>query len=93
MKNLIQKISIFSLLIVSQLLVVSCSEDDSATTVDQTLLARFTRTQTKKTITFINISENATSYVWDFGDGTTSALINPVQKLVNGKNYHSIFLM
>lgn len=29
------------------------------------------------TITFINISENATSYLWSFGDGTTSTLSNP----------------
>ncbi|WP_051605795.1 PKD domain-containing protein [Polaribacter sp. Hel_I_88] len=84
MKNLIQKISIFSLLIVSLLVVISCNEDDNTTTVDQTLLSRFTRTQNKKTITFINISENATSYVWDFGDGTTSTLINPVKTYVNG---------
>lgn len=28
-------------------------------------------------ISFINISENATSYLWSFGDGTTSTLSNP----------------
>ena len=30
------------------------------------------------TITFINISSNATSYVWNFGDGSTSTLSNPM---------------
>ena len=29
------------------------------------------------TITFINISTNASSYEWNFGDGNTSALFNP----------------
>ncbi|MEK7226473.1 MAG: PKD domain-containing protein [Bacteroidota bacterium] len=29
------------------------------------------------TITFINISENATSYQWSFGDGNTSTQSNP----------------
>ena len=28
-------------------------------------------------ITFTNLSENATSYSWDFGDGTTSSIANP----------------
>lgn len=29
------------------------------------------------TITFINISENATSYLWSFGDGSNSTSFNP----------------
>jgi len=29
------------------------------------------------TITFINTSKNATSYLWNFGDGTSSTLSNP----------------
>lgn len=32
---------------------------------------------TPTTITFINISSNATSYQWDFGDGTSSTQVNP----------------
>ena len=68
------------------LVFASCEGDNDVETVDQTLVARFTRTMNAKTITFINISENATSYVWDFGDGTTSTLINPVKTYLNG-NY------
>ena len=32
---------------------------------------------TPTTITFINISTNASSYLWNFGDGTTSTQFNP----------------
>jgi hypothetical protein len=84
MKHLLKKISIFSLVILSLLLTTSCEDDNNNEPENQTLLSRFTRTSNKKTITFINISENATSYVWDFGDGTTSALINPVKTYLNG---------
>jgi len=55
----------------------SCEEDDTGISTE--LLARFTQTinQSKGTVTFINLSENATSYTWDFGDGTSSKVINP----------------
>lgn len=33
--------------------------------------------QLPATITFINTSTNATTYSWDFGDGTTSTMSNP----------------
>lgn len=33
--------------------------------------------QENGTIIFTNLSQNATSYSWDFGDGATSAVINP----------------
>jgi len=68
----------------SLLLTTSCEDDNLTTDENQTLLSRFTRTSDKKTITFINISENATSYSWDFGDGSTSTLINPVKTYLNG---------
>ncbi|MCO5725848.1 PKD domain-containing protein, partial [Robiginitalea marina] len=31
------------------------------------------------TVTFINLSEGANKYAWDFGDGTTSSEINPIK--------------
>jgi hypothetical protein len=86
MKHLIKKISTISLVFVSFLLINSCEESDSnsATSGLEDVVARFTRVQDGKTITFINISENATSYLWDFGDGTTSTIIDPVKKYTNG---------
>jgi PKD repeat protein len=34
------------------------------------------------TISFINTSSNATSFTWDFGDGSTSTLFNPTHTYV-----------
>lgn len=41
----------------------------------------------KQTITFTNASENADSYLWDFGDGTTSTEKNPTKVYTEGKAY------
>jgi hypothetical protein len=45
------------------------------------VVAGFTHTinEDTGTVTFINISTNATNYSWDFGDDSSSALINPVK--------------
>ncbi|MCC7466355.1 MAG: PKD domain-containing protein, partial [Saprospiraceae bacterium] len=40
--------------------------------------ANFTFTQNLLTASFTNTSTNATSYLWDFGDGMTSTEANPV---------------
>lgn len=90
MKNRIKNISIFSLLLMSLLVITSCEDNESGVTnpgeMDAAVMARFTKVKEGKTVTFINISENATSYKWDFGDGTTSTLINPEKRYFNG-NY------
>lgn len=85
MKDIIKKISIISVLILSLFTVVSCEDDNTETQSSDVLQARFTRTQEGKTVTFINISENATAYVWDFGDGTTSTFVNPEKRFDNGR--------
>lgn len=41
-------------------------------------IAGFTNAVTFMTSTFTNTSQNATSYLWDFGDGTTSTDSDPV---------------
>ena len=40
--------------------------------------AGFTYTVAQLEVTFINTSVNATSYLWDFGDGITGTEVNPV---------------
>ena len=39
------------------------------------------------TVTFNNTTSNATSYSWDFGDGTTSTLPNPVHVYTSGGTF------
>uniref|UniRef100_UPI002601778F PKD domain-containing protein n=1 Tax=uncultured Muriicola sp. TaxID=1583102 RepID=UPI002601778F len=39
------------------------------------------------TVTFINISEDANTYLWNFGDGTTSIEINPVKSYADSGTY------
>ena len=81
MKNLIKKISSTTLLVLSFILILSCEDNIEGVTnpgdIGTDVTARFTTAKEGKTVTFINISENATSYMWDLGDGTTSTLINP----------------
>ena len=39
------------------------------------------------TITFINFSSNATSYLWNFGDGSTSTDFNPTHTYATNGSY------
>ncbi|MFT4838446.1 MAG: hypothetical protein ACJAWA_000360 [Nonlabens sp.] len=66
---------------------IGCSEDDVV--VLQELSAGFTQTinQNTGTVTFINTSSNANSYEWDFGDGNSSTVINPVKTYSVGGSY------
>ncbi len=36
---------------------------------------------------FINLSTCATSFLWDFGDGSVSTLASPIHNYINGGNY------
>jgi PKD repeat protein len=67
----------FLLLLVS---ITSCESNDDDT-VKQSLKAGYTyvKESSPSAITFINTSELADSYVWDFGDGTSSTSMNPTK--------------
>ncbi len=66
-----------------------CSSDPVSTTIDATdivsfPIAAFDATPpipgtgaVPLTVSFTNLSTNADSYLWDFGDGTTSTAVNP----------------
>ncbi|WP_422079394.1 PKD domain-containing protein [Ulvibacterium sp.] len=83
MKEVIQKVK----LVFAFLLVLSFSgcDDDDDTNLPQ-VVAGFTFTQNEDTgtVTFINVSEEANSYEWDFGNGDTSTEVNPIVTFANG---------
>jgi hypothetical protein len=85
MKFLKYKITVlFSLVVFSLTMFVSCEDDNESGVTLIGLEAKFVKEIDSKTISFINASSNATSYSWDLGDGTTSILINPVKRYDNG---------
>ncbi len=47
----------------------------------------FTTSSDENTVTFTNTSTNATSYSWDFGDGTSSTETNPVHTYPDDGQY------
>jgi PKD repeat protein len=50
--------------------------------------ASFTHNQSSLTFSFINTSTNGNSYVWDFGDGNTSASFNPTHTYAADGTYN-----
>ncbi len=76
--------SVFYLTAGSKAVRLIASNADGADTVAYTLIVRpfptanFTQAANNLTVTFNNTSANASDYSWDFGDGMTSVLPNPV---------------
>ncbi|MEM9363743.1 MAG: PKD domain-containing protein [Bacteroidota bacterium] len=84
MKNLLNKAGILSLIILA-ISFLGCEDDDDANGLPE-VVAAFTQTQIENSgvVSFINISENADSFMWDFGDGTTSSEMDPVKTFAEG---------
>lgn len=82
-----KSIKIVSLLVVF-LSFLSCDSDDDSVQ-NNTLISGYTyvREAAPGVITFINTSENADTYVWDFGDGTTSIIKDPVKTYTQTGEY------
>lgn len=82
-----KSIKIVSLLVVF-LSFLSCDSDDDSVQ-NNTLSSQYTyvREAAPGVITFINTSENADTYVWDFGDGTTSIIKDPVKTYTQTGEY------
>jgi PKD repeat protein len=53
----------------------------------ESVTASFTETHLGLTYTFSDASTNAVTWLWDFGDGNTSTLQNPVHTYATGGNY------
>ncbi len=58
-----------------------------ATRTGQAPTSAFTRTISGNTVTFANTSTNATSWLWNFGDGNTSTMQNPTHTYANSGSY------
>ena len=81
MKELLKK-SYYILIVVAILLLLGCKEDDDANALP--VIANFTFTVDGDTVNFLNTSEQAATFVWDFGDGTSSTEINPTKTYSSG---------
>nr|WP_299389361.1 PKD domain-containing protein [Allomuricauda sp.] len=84
MKLLLNRAKIVCLMILA-MSYLGCEEDDEGGSLPE-VLAGFTQLTTEGTgtVSFINTSENADKYEWDFGDGTTSTEIDPIKTYVTG---------
>ena len=64
--------------ILALLVVTSCKDDDDVVNPDPIASFQYAvDAQNFLSVTFSNFSQNATSYTWDFGDGTTSTESDP----------------
>jgi len=79
MKKIALSIALLTVLSVS-LLITSCEEAPVPTAI-------FSTTIDGMDVTFINSSENADTYAWDFGDGGNSAEMNPVHTYAANGDY------
>ena len=86
MKLLIERAKVICLLVLA-VFFWQCEDDDEGNALPE-IIASFTQIvdEDTGTVSFINISENADSYEWDFGDGTTSTQIDPIKTYETG-NY------
>lgn len=75
------------LMALEALLFFSCSKSDE----NAAPLVNFTFSGSEQfapdSVAFRNLSLNATSYLWDFGDGNTSTLENPMHTYITGGNF------
>ena len=84
MKILIEKISLVAV-VLALITFASCNDDEPVDVIPDPI-AGFTQTVDQSTgeVFFINTSENAVKYSWDFGDGTTSIEVNPKKTYETG---------
>ena len=69
------------------LILVSCDSDDDSENIDFPLSADIFHSVSGKRVAFQGLTHSATSWMWDFGDGTTSNDKNPVHTYTEGGYY------
>lgn len=84
--SLIKLFSLIGIFAFGTVVLSSCEEDDPE--LDPIASFQFTISETNfLEVTFSNFSQNATTYLWDFGDGNTSDLENPVHTYAASGTY------
>lgn len=85
---MIKSIKLFSFLVVILLNITACNnEDDNLTKADLVVKYTYVQESTPGKVSFINTSENADRYIWDFGDNTTSTIQNPIKTYAQTGEY------
>lgn len=83
-----KSIKIVSLLFVlASFIACDISNEDGATIGETVAKYTYVREEAPGKIEFINTSENADNFTWDFGDGTSSVAKNPVKTFSSTGNY------
>ena len=85
------KLNFLLALLVGLFVVTSCGDDEEPTGTGDTVPVSSFQFMIDATdfnkVTFTNFSKDATSYVWDFGDGNTSADENPTHTYAAAGDY------
>jgi len=82
MKLLLKKAKLISIFILA-ISFLGCDDEESQLPAVSSAFT-YTINENTGTVTFINISEDARTYLWTFGDGRTSTEINPIKTFANG---------
>lgn len=77
----------WGVLFCSVLILFSCSSDDDDTSINIPLSADIFHSVKGKKVAFQGLTNSASGWMWDFGDGTTSTEQNPVHSYQEGGYY------
>ncbi len=80
--KLFLKYAVMSSMFIMAVSLQGCLEEEELPKV--TAGFTYTANEDTGTVTFLNISDNATKYLWDFGDSQTSKEIDPVKTYMSG---------
>ena len=84
MKFLKHKAVLFALAVLTLMSFNSCEDNVSGVDLIGLEAGFIVDMVDSRTVAFVNTSNEATSYAWTLGDGTTSTFANPTHRYVNG---------